>query len=92
MKKQLGQSAINLKKNFRKLKLDKYRNAREMAEDLVISESYLYDIISLKTDKVPSVPLVEYTSEKHKIPFTSFFEDIDIDKYEKKIKDQNKRK
>jgi len=72
----LGKSSVNVKKNFRILKMQKYKNASEMAKDLLISENYIYQIISMKTDKVPSIPLLEFISEKWNIPITDFFQDV----------------
>jgi len=77
----LGKSSINVKKNFRILKIKKYKNASEMAKDLSISENYIYQIISMKTDKVPSIPLLEFVSEKWNIPITDFFQDISEEDY-----------
>ncbi len=69
----LGPTCLNVKKNFRKLKLTKYKNVKEMAKDLHISENYIYQIISMKTDKVPSIFLLEFISTKWNIDINYFF-------------------
>ena len=69
----LGIASLNVKRNFRKLKMTKYNNVEEMAKDLHISENYIYQIISMKTDKVPSIPLLEFISNKWNIDITYFF-------------------
>ena len=50
-----------------------YRNVAEMAKDLHISENYIYQIISMRTDKVPSISLLEFICEKWNIDITEFF-------------------
>ncbi len=84
--KTLGKSSINVKKNFRLLKLRKYKNVKVMAKDLSISENYIYQIISMKTDKVPSIPLLEFISQKWNIEITDFFKDVNVEEEEIKLK------
>ncbi len=81
----LGIASLNVKRNFRKLKMTKYNNVEEMAKDLHISENYIYQIISMKTDKVPSIPLLEFISNKWNIDITYFFKGSK-EKEEEKIK------
>ncbi len=84
--KNLGSKSLTVKRNFRKLKLIKYKNAREMAKDLHISENYIYQIISMKTDKVPSIPLLEFISDRWNMDITYFFEENPVIQKNKKVK------
>ena len=81
--KNLGSKSLTVKRNFRKLKLTK---AREMAKDLHISENYIYQIISMKTDKVPSISLLEFISDRWNIDITYFFEENPVIQKNKKVK------
>ena len=86
MIKSLGKYSINVKKNFRIFKLKYYKNVQEMAIDLNISENYIYQIISMKTDKVPSIPLLEFICGKWNIDITDFFKTINLAEEEDKLK------
>lgn len=69
--------AINVKKKLKALKKQKrYKNIGMIADDLGLSEGYLNSILSLKSQKVPFIPLLEQISIKSGKEFKSFFDDI----------------
>ncbi len=76
MKKNLGQHYSELaKRNLRRLKEDSHWTVPQMAMQLELSESYVGKLISLKSDKVPSIYLLGQICEKANVTIDYFFEE-----------------
>lgn len=67
--------SLLIKKNLKRLKKEKEWNISQMASYLGVSESYLGHLLSEKSQKIPSIPLLGQICERTNIPITYFFEE-----------------
>lgn len=78
MSKHISNDYVKLVKlNMQRLKKEKNWTITKMALLIDISDSYLAHLLSLKSNKVPSIQLLGLIADKAKVPITYFFKNID---------------
>ena len=65
-----------IKLNLKRLKKEKNWTITKMALTLGLSEGYLGHLLSLKSNKTPSITILAHICEKTNIPITYFFEEF----------------
>ena len=76
MKENLSNYYCNLvKKNLKRLKLERKWSITKMALVLGLGESYLGHLLSLKSPKTPSIQLLGAICERAGVPIVYFFKD-----------------
>ena len=77
MNKDLTSYYIKLiKMNLKRLKKEKNWTITKMALTLGLSEGYLGHLLSLKSNKIPSITILAHICEIANIPITYFFEEL----------------